>query len=52
MGCAMKTKPLDDQLSLDLFERGNPTWEDVHKGRAQLVDVIEPCDRCYAFWHG
>jgi len=49
----MKAKPLDDQLSLDLFERGNPTWDDVQKGRAHLVDVIEPCDskQCM-FWQG
>ena len=52
----MKCKPLDGQLAFDLFKqqkepkRGNPTWEDVQKGRAHLVDVIEPCDRCAIFW--
>lgn len=49
----MKRKQLDGQLQLDILEpapRGTPTWDDVHKGRARLVDRIEPCDRCDAFW--
>lgn len=49
----MRVKPLDRQLSLDLFERGNPSWDDVQKGRARLVDVIEPCDgESCMFWRG
>ncbi|MBQ1450123.1 MAG: hypothetical protein IIZ12_04215 [Eggerthellaceae bacterium] len=45
-------RQLDGQLTFDLFERGTPTWEDVQKGRAELIDTIEPCDRCMMFWHG
>ena len=36
-------------------KRGNPTWDDVQKGNAHLVDVTIPCKRegCYMFWnHG
>ena len=41
------------QLSLDLFEAGSPTWDDVQKGKARLVDTIGPCEGpgCM-FWHG
>ena len=49
-------KASKNQLAFDLFDqqevRGNPTWDDVQKGRAQLVDAIEPCDRCTMFWRG
>lgn len=52
----MRVKDLDGQLQLDIFEpapRGTPTWDDVHKGRAHLVDRIEPCehDDCM-YWQG
>lgn len=39
------------QLSLFAPQR-SPTWEDVQKGRAHLVDKIEPCDHCHMFWRG
>jgi len=52
----MKAKPSENQLAFDLFDqqevRGNPSWDDVQKGRAHLVDAIEPCDRCTMFWRG
>lgn len=51
----MRIKPLDGQLTFDLFDtpnRGYPTWDDVHSGAAELIDVIEPCDHCMMFWHG
>lgn len=40
------------QLSL-FAQFHTPTWEDVQKGRAVLVDRIEPCDgeSCF-WWHG
>ncbi len=43
-----------NQLAFELFgnPRGNPTWDDVHDGTAELVDVIEPCDHCMMFWQG
>ena len=32
----------------------SPNWDDVQKGEAVLVDVLEPCDRCESspmkFW--
>ena len=47
---------MGEQLTLDLFLRPSPTWDDVQKGRAALVDRIEPCDRCesspMSFWRG
>lgn len=45
-------KQLSNQLALDLFAepRRSPTWEDAHKGRAKLVDRVEPCDRCAEFF--
>ena len=41
-----------EQLSLFQPERP-PTWEDVQKGRARVVDAVEPCsgETCM-FWHG
>ena len=50
----MSAKPLEGQLQLSMFSepRRTPTWDDVHNGTAELVDVIEPCDRCDACWHG
>lgn len=42
------------QLSLDLFDRGEPTWDDVQKKRARVVNIgayHSPCtDAC--LWHG
>lgn len=40
------------QLSLFAQSR-TPTWDDVQKDRAVLVDYIGPCDgeECF-FWHG
>ena len=45
-----KAKVLSGQIAFDLFDkpkekaRHAPTWADVQKGRAKLVDVIEPCE--------
>ena len=50
----MKPRTLPNQIAFDLFdERPSPTWDDVQKGRAELIDVIEPCDgeQCM-FWQG
>ena len=41
-------------MQLSLFDsQRTPTWDDVQKGRAVLVDRIGECegDSC-AFWHG
>ena len=53
-----KPRVLPNQTAFDLFaekpkKRPQPTWDDVQKGRAELVDVIEPCkpDGCM-FWRG
>ena len=45
---------LDGQLEMSLFEQHDrtPGWDDVHSGTAHTEETIEPCDRCYAFWHG
>lgn len=51
----MRLKDLDGQLQIDIFEpapRGTPTWDDVQKDRAHVVNVIEPCDHCMMFWQG
>lgn len=49
---------LPNQTAFDLFtdkpkKRPQPTWDDVQKGRAELVDRIEPCEgeECQ-FWRG
>ena len=34
------------QLSLFTLHDRRPTWDDVQKGRAELVTRYEPCDRC------
>lgn len=43
-----------EQLTLDLtFSRPRPpTWDDVQKGRAHVVERIEPCDKCVDYFKG
>lgn len=41
----------DTQLSLFTYTR-NPTWDDVQKGKARLVERIEPCDNKCMFFRG
>lgn len=39
-------------MALDLFG-ASPTWDDVQKGKARLVDFVGPCDgQGCMFWHG
>ena len=44
------------ECQLPLFRLGSPTWDDVQKGRAEVVYRYEPCDKCagelYGFWDG
>ena len=55
----MKPRTLPNQIAFELFDKPNekprrtPTWDDVQKGRAKLMDFIEPCegDECM-FWQG
>lgn len=42
-----------DDLQLSLFTHTrNPTWDDVQKGMARLVERIEPCDSKCMFFRG
>ena len=42
-----------DQLSLWEDRTHTPTWDDVHAGRAVLIDRVVPCDHCDVhWWHG
>ena len=41
---------MNGQLTLALFPPRHPTWEDVQKGRARVVDRVEPCDKCADYY--